>query len=198
LCSWLNFFEDFYMAKTKNNTNWLQTISIRLSRVHFVYIAVYMASIIVFDSWNLFTHPAIGDRWTAAAILLILNTVCWYVSRIKFNSDTIYIFLVILLVIADIIFAATNVYWERGLASKAVALFAIPIITAAALRSRSTILAAASLSTAAYSLTVIRYYNLHYGESLRIELYGYVGLFCAVFFILAALLMIIIQPNNDA
>jgi hypothetical protein len=167
--------------KLKQTTNWLQATSIRLTRIHFLYIAAYMASIIVFDSWNLLTHPAVAQRWTAAGILLILNTVFWYISRMKFSSNSIYIALVLALIAADIVFASFNIYWERGLASKSVLLFAIPIITAATLRSRSTLLAATTLCAAAYSTVAIRYFNLHYGESYRIELYGYVGLFCAVF-----------------
>jgi hypothetical protein len=184
------------MIKTKKNSSWLQATAVRVSRIHFIYVAAYMAAIIVFDSWNLFTHVEISNRWTIAAVLLILNTICWYVARIRFSADTIYIVLILFLVIADIIFAATNVYWERGLASKSVALFTIPIVTAACLRSRSTVLAATSLSMAAYSLSTIRYYNLHYGESFRVELWGYVGFFCAVFFILALLLNVIIQPKD--
>jgi hypothetical protein len=185
------------MSKSKTLHSWLQSTALRVTRIHFIYIAAYMVSIVVFDSWNLFTHVDIGNRWTAAAILLIINTVCWYLTRIKFSSETIYFMLVIVLVLADIIFAATNIYWERGLASKSVILFAIPMVTAATIRSRSTILAAASLCSAAYSTSAIRYYNLHYGESFRIELYGYVALFCAVFFILAALLNVIVQPRDS-
>jgi hypothetical protein len=184
------------MAKSKTLNSWLQSTAVRVTRIHFLFIAAYMASIVAFDSWNLFTHADIGNRWTAAAILLIINTVCWYIARIKFSTETIYLILIIALVLADIVFAATNIYWERGLASKSVILFAVPIITSAATRSRSTILAAASLSSAAYSTSAIRYFNLHYGESFRIELYGYVGLFCAVFFILAALLLVIVQPRD--
>jgi hypothetical protein len=184
------------MAKTKQLTSWLQSTAVRVTRIHFVYIAVYIASIVIFDSWNLYTHTAIGNRWSAASILLVINTVCWYMARIKFARESIYIMLVIVVIIADIVFAATNVYWERGLASKAVLLFAVPIVTAATLRSRSTLLAVASLSTAAYSGSVVQYYNMHYGESFRVELYGYVGLFCALFFILAALLLVIIQPKD--
>jgi hypothetical protein len=180
------------MAKSKTLNSWLQSTVVRVTRIHFLFIAAYMASIIAFDSWNLFTHADIGNRWTAAAILLIINTVCWYIARIKFSTETIYLILIIAIVLADIVFAATNVYWERGLASKSVILFAVPIITSAATRSRSTIL----LSSAAYSTSAIRYFNLHYGESFRIELYGYVGLFCAVFFILAALLLVIVQPRD--
>jgi hypothetical protein len=185
------------MSKTKTLNNWLQATTVRVSRIHFIYIAVYIASIIIFDSWNLFTHIEIGNRWTAAGILLIINTACWFIARIKFSSATIYMVLIMLLIIADIIFAAVNVYWERGLASKAVALFAIPIVTSATLRSRSAVLATASLCTAAYSISAVRYYNLHYGESFRVELYGYVGLFCAMFFILAALLLVIIIPKEN-
>jgi len=183
--------------KSLSNVNWLQSTAVRVTRVHFLYIAAYMASIVIFDSWNLYTHPEIGNRWTAAAILLVVNTIIWYTARIRFNSDTVYILLVLALVVADIIFAGTNVFWERGIASKAVALFAIPIITAAALRSRSALLATTTLCAAAYSTAVIRYFNLHYGESFRVELYGYVFFYCAVFFVFSWLLLVIIRPGND-
>jgi hypothetical protein len=184
------------MAK-KNVINWLQATAVRITRVHFVYIAAYMASIIVFDSWNLFPHPDIANRWSLAAVLLIINTIVWYIARIKFSSDSIYIGLILALIIADIVFASFNVYWERGLASKAVALFAIPIITSASLRSRSSLLATTTLSVAAYSLATVRYFNLHYGESFRAELYGYVGFYCVIFFVLAALLLVVIRPSNQ-
>lgn len=177
--------------------NWLQATAVRVCRVHFLYVAAYMASLIVFDSWNLLTHPDLANRWTVAVLLLVANTVIWYVSRLKFSSDSVYLGLILALVLADIIFAGFNVYWERGLASKAVALFAIPIITSATLRSRSSLLASTTLSIAAYVVATMRYFNLHYGESFRIELYGYVGFYCAVFFLLAGLLLIIIRPKDN-
>jgi hypothetical protein len=182
--------------KIKQTTNWLQSNTVRVTRVHFMYVAAYMASIVVFDSWNLLTHPDVAQRWTAAGALLVLNTVFWYVARMKFSSDFVYVSLVLALIAADIIFAGYNVYWERGLASKSVLLFAIPIFTSATLRSRSALLATTTLSAAAYSISTIRYFNLHYGESYRVELYGYVGLFCAIFFVLAWLLLIIIRPED--
>jgi hypothetical protein len=186
------------MAKSsKSLVNWLQSTAVRVTRVHFLYIAAYMGSTIVFDSWNLFTHPEIANRWTIAAILLILNTIFWYVARIKFSNDTVYIFLILGLVVADILFASMNVYWERGLASKAVFLFAVPIVTSACLRSRSALLATTTLCVAAYSLSVMRYFNLHYGESFRVELYGYMAFYCALFFVLASLLLIIIRPRGN-
>ena len=183
------------MSKTKlQNPSWLQATAVRVTRGHFLYVFAYMVAIVVFDSWNLLTHSAVSTRWTAAAVLLVFNTLVWYCSRIKFSDSSIYFFLVAALIVADMVFAGFNVYWERGLASKAVALFAVPIITSATLRSRSTLLATAILSSAAYSVAAVRYFYLHYGESFRVELYGDLFFYCSLFFVLSWLLWITITP----
>ena len=156
-----------------------------------------MISIIIFDSWNLFTHEAVSERWTFAGGLLALNSLLWYAARMKFKKESVYVNLVLLLIAADLVFAAFNVYWERGLASKSVILFAVPLITAATLRSRSTLLATSALATAAYSTATVRYFFAHYGESYRVELYGYVAFYCALFFVLSWLLFIIIRPTKE-
>jgi hypothetical protein len=187
------------MAKKQTSrAGWLQTNAIRVTRVHFLYAVSYMLALVVFDSWNLYTHDAIVQRWTLAAILFILTTVLWYLSRLKFSTDSLYVALVLLLVLADIVFAATNVYWERGMASRSVALFAIPIITAASLRSRSILLASTALSMAAYSLAAVRYFFQHYGEGYRVELWGNLLFYSAVFFVFGWLLMVIIRPTNES
>lgn len=165
--------------------------------MHFVYIAFYIASIIVFDMWNLYTHVAIAQLWTAAGMMLVLNTVLWYVARMNFSNNNVYVTVILLLIVADIIFASYNVLWQKGLASKSVMLFAVPIVTAAVLRSRSTLLATTTLCAAAYSTISVRYFFQHYGESYRVELYGTVGFYCAIFFVLAGLLMVIILPKNE-
>jgi hypothetical protein len=176
---------------------WLHTTAVRVTRVHFVFILAYIVSIIVFDSWNLYTHDAARQLWTAAGVLLIINTVLWYLARMKFSKLSWYVVIVMLLVVADIIFAAYNVSWQRGLASKSVMLFAIPIVTAATLRSRSALLATTTLSAAAYSLAAVRYFFGNYGQAYRIELWGTVAFYSAVMFVLAFLLMVIIIPKNE-
>ena len=177
--------------------SWLQTTAIRVTRVHFLFIASYILATIVFDSWNLYTHEAVSQLWTAAGILLAVNTVLWYMARIRFSSSSIYVVIVLLLILADIIFASYNVYWQRGLASKAVVLFTVPIVTSATLRSRSTLLAATLLSAAAYSTTSVRYFFHNYGEAYRVELWGTIGLYSALFFVLACLLLVIILPTEE-
>ncbi len=187
------------VAKKKNNylSNWLHTTAVRVTRVHFAFIGAYILSIVVFDSWNLYTHDAARQLWTAAGVLLIVNTVLWYLARMKFSKLSWYVVIVMVLVVADILFAAYNVSWQRGLASKSVMLFTIPIITAATLRSRSALMAATTLSVAAYSLAVVRYFFSNYGQAYRIELWGTVAFYSALMFILAFLLMIIVVPKEE-
>lgn len=185
------------VKKAKTASNWLQTAAVRVTRVHFVYIAAYIASILVFDTWNLYTHEATAQLWTAGGIMLALNTVLWYVARMNFSNKNIYPLIVLMLIVADIIFASYNVLWQGGLASKSVMLFAVPIVVAAVLRSRSTLLATTTLCAAAYSTVSVRYFFQNYGESYRVELYGTVGFYCALFFVLAGLLAVIIVPRNE-
>src|SRR5215208_3794002 len=110
--------------KSKSLINWLQTTAVRVTRVHFLFIAFYILSVIVFDSWNLFTHEATSQLWTAAGLMLAANTILWFLARMRFSSSNAYIGIVMVLVTADIAFASYNVVWQRGLSSKSVILFA--------------------------------------------------------------------------
>jgi hypothetical protein len=185
-------------AKTTGPNSWLQNATVRATRIHFLYIAAYILNIIMFDSWNLIPHDAVAQRWTAAGLLLGVNTVLWYVARMKFNGTRLYTTMLWVLITADIAFAGYNVFWQRGMASKAVMLFAIPIITAAMTRSRSAVLATATLCTAVYTTAAVRYFNLHYGEGFRVELYGEILFYSAVFFVIVWLLFVLIRPGSDA
>lgn len=170
---------------------------LRIARVHFVYIAVYMLSIIIFDSWNLISHEAVAQRWTLAGALLVINTITWYLCKLRLTNQNIYKILLVILILADIAFAAMNIYWQRGMASKSVALFIIPLVSAAMVRSRSLVLATAGLSTAAYSIAAVRYFYDNYGQGFKVELYGEVFLYSALFFVIAGLLMISFRPAPD-
>lgn len=178
------------MAKQTDLLKDTRHIVLRISRVHFVYILAYMASIIIFDSWNLLAHEAVVQRWTAAGALLVVNSVVWYLCRARLKSRTFYTVLLAVLLLCDIVFAAANVYWTRGMASKYVLLFAVPIISAGLSRSRSLLLTVTAVSAAVYSVAVVRYFYQNYGQGLRVELYGEIMLSGAVFFVLAVLMMI--------
>jgi hypothetical protein len=175
----------------------IRHVLLRISRVHFFYIAAYTLAIIIFDSWNLLAHEAVTQRWLLAALLLSINTVIWYLCRLRLQNQNVYRVLLWILLTADILFAAYNVYWQRGMASKSVMLFAIPIISAGLSRSRSLLIAISSLSVAAYTLTAVKYFNDNYGQGFRVELYGEITLYSLVFFIIAYLMMISFRPAKD-
>lgn len=183
--------------KSKAQNHWLQTTAVRVTRVHFLFIAAYILATIVFDSWNLYTHEAVTQLWTAAGVLLVINTTLWFLARQNYANKSFYVFNVLGLMLADIAFAAYNVYWQQGLASKSVILFTVPIVAAASLRSRSILLGTATLCAAAYSTVSVRYFFENYGQGYRVELWGTIGLYSAVFFVLALLLMVIIKPTKE-
>jgi hypothetical protein len=183
--------------KSKTLNQWLQTAAVRTTRVHFLFIGAYILATIIFDSWNLYTHEAVTQLWTAAGVLLVINTALWFLARQDYVNKSLYVFHIITLVLADIAFAGYNVYWQQGLSSKSVLLFTVPIVTAAVLRSRSILFGTATLCAATYSTVSVRYFFENYGQGYRIELWGTIGLYSAVFFILALLLLIVIKPAKE-
>jgi len=182
------------MVKMQNN--WLQYNLLRVSRVHFGFVLAYAASIVAFDSWNLIPPEGLAQRWTLAALLLIITTACWYLAQVRIKHVSYYQALAWLLIIADVMVAGFTVYAERGMASRAVALFAIPIVIAATLMSRSALFATAFLSTAVYSLAAVRYFAAFPSEGYKVELYGVIAFYSACFFILAAFLNIIRRQSS--
>ena len=186
------------MAKKTNATaNWLQTTAVRLTRVHFLYVAFYFVSIVIFDSSNLYSHQAIAELWTGGGVLLGAVAFIWLIARLKVTNYWFYVFVVVALIATDITFASYLVWWQRGLYSKSVVLYTVPIISAAALRSRSLLLTTTAISAAAYSTISVRYFFDNYGLGYRVELWGTIGFFSAMMFVLALLLMVVIKPTSE-
>jgi hypothetical protein len=59
------------------------------------------------------------------------------------------------------------------------------------------LLTTTTVSAAAYSTVSVRYFFQNYGMGYRVELWGTVGFFSAMLFVLALLLMVIIQPTKE-
>ncbi len=184
------------MAQKQKQVSWLQPSVVRVTRVHFFYVLAYAASIIIFDSWNLITPQAVGQRWTMAALMLVVTTWIWYMARSIVNNVAYHKAMIWGLVLMDIGVAGFNVYTQRGMASLAVALFAVPIIISAVLLNRSALFATAALSTAIYALATTRYFTENFGEGYKIELYGTISFYSAIFFVLAGLLWVVVRANR--
>lgn len=181
-------------AKTKHNS--IQSVVQSTSRIHLLYILIYAMSIVIFDTWNLITHEGIAQRWTLAGTAFIVNIVVWYLARLGVRTPIYYKLLVLCLIVTDIIFASVNVYWERGMSSRSVMLYTVPIIVSYVLASRKALLATSAVCASAYVMTVTRYFHQHYGEGYKVELYGVTFFYAAIFFVLAWFLTIPLRSKG--
>ena len=168
----------------------------RLSSVHFLYVVAIIGQIIIFDSGKLIPPEVVLQRWAATALFTLVIALVWYASYNKSPSDATSKKLLASLVVADIVMASVNVYTQRGMASRAVMLYAIPIVVAAAINRRSAILASAIISAAAYLATCVAYFVLHFNEGYKLELYGEAGFYAALFIVLGLTLWSIVKPKQ--
>ena len=184
--------------KTVDFSDWLRPSLIRIARFHYLLLGVYAVQTIVMDAWHIIVPEIVLQRWIAAALLLSITAVVWYLAHNRSNDIPTYKRLVFMLITADIFMAAFNVYIERGMASRATLLFAIPIAVSAVLLSRSAIYATAALSTAAYLTAAVSYFVLNFNEGYKTELYAVTGFYVAIFFVLAGLLSSLIKFSGQS
>jgi len=128
----------------------LQTDTLQISRIHFIYVFAYAGLTGAYGAWKLVTPEALAQRWMV-----------------------------------------------RGMASRAVLLFCLPIAMSAALRSKTALYGTAAVSAMAYSLAAIKYFMDYPSEGYKVELYGDVLFYSALFFVLAAMLSALAINRNS-
>jgi hypothetical protein len=176
---------------------WLRVSALRLSRIHFIYALAIAIQIIVFDAGKLITPNIVLLRWLAVALLVVAATGVWVLAHNKNNDANFYKLLIVILISADILFAAYSVYLQRGMAARAVFLFVIPVITSTVLLNRAAIYATAIVSAAAYFVAAISYFVLNFNEGYKLELYGEVGLYATLLLVLAGLLSAFVKFKEE-
>lgn len=172
----------------QKHPHWLKNSLVRVSQIQLLLGIAYIGQIIAFDAAKLITPEVVLKRWYAVAGLIIVSAAVWYLARGKVTHTNTYKVLAWLLIFADIAFAAFNVYTQRGMASRAVVLFFIPIIISTILLSRVALFATAVICAAVYATTAVAYFVNYFNEGYKIELYGEVLFYCGSFLIAAGLL----------
>lgn len=158
-----------------------------VNRVLFLFIGIFAGSIVISDAWNLIPPSVVLQRWTLVTLMLIVNGAIWYAVRQTKSSVLLQSYAWILSV-TMIAVATIMVFAQRGMASKAVALYVLPLIVISVLRSRAALLTTAILVFATYSLAVIRYFVTSPGEGYKVELYTELLFYGSFFFVVAGLL----------
>lgn len=177
--------------------NLIRNNLVRVSKIHFLFVAVLVAQIIIYDASKLIPPSDVLKRWIITAALLVVTTSVWYLAKNKSTSDTQDRFLVLTLILSDILLVSSSVYMQRGMASRAVALYAIPILVSAILMKRSAVYATAALCIAAYTLTAVAYFVLNFNEGYKIELYGEIGFYSVGFLILSGLVATLLPKKGN-
>lgn len=181
-------------AKSKVTlSSWLHVSLQRVAVFHFLLLVGYLVQLIIYDASKVITPEVVLWRWLAAGGVLAATVVVWYLAHNQGNDIATYKRLTFLLVTADVAFASFNVYTQRGMASRAVALYALAIATAAILLSRAALFTAAILSSVAYGVTAVTYFTLNFNEGYKAELYGEVIFYSFAFLVLAGLLSTLVR-----
>lgn len=168
--------------------HWLRHGVIKTSQIHLLLILAYALQIVAYDASKLITPDVLLKRWFAAAALTGICVAVWYLARSQATSLNNYKILAWLIILSDIAFAAFNVYTQRGMSSRAVLLFFIPIIVSTILLSRVALFSTAFLCIAAYTTAAIAYFVNYFNEGYKIELYGEIIFYSTTFVVAAALL----------
>jgi hypothetical protein len=182
--------------KQSKNTNDTQLSVTRASRTVYFFIALYMLSIIIFDSGNLITREAIIQRWTLATLLLLVNTAVWFGASQKWRLTTGK--LPVVLALALLVFAGFTTYWERGMASSSTIFYALPILVIALSKNRHALQAFAILSAGTYAFASVKYFNDYFNEGYRVQLWGTILLVSASIAAISWLTMIIAGLRRDS
>lgn len=175
---------------------WLRSALVRLSRIHFILLVAYAITVAVYDSAHLMTPDIIMRRAILVSVILAGTCVIWYASHKEQADSKYYKRLLYALIALDLVLAGFSVYFDRGVASRDVVLFMLPIISSAALINRSAIYGTAIASAAVYFLSAMRYYYIRPNEMLHVELYGMLSFHMLLFFIASALLWVIVRARK--
>lgn len=166
-------------------------------KIHFALAGLFTAQIILYDASMLIEPEVVLDRWFVVSMLLLISGFIWYFVKSKSGNVISYKALLLAMMMADMALASFSVYSTRGMASKAVLLFILPIIISGLLKSKSALYATAIVSIAVYTLTSIAYFVWNFNEGYKVELYGEVGFYSAMFLVVAALLSTVLHPKNN-
>jgi hypothetical protein len=182
-------------AVTVHHT-WLRSASLRVTRARFAFLLAVGISIGVFNAAHLMPPPLIEQRVITTAVAVFLNVFLWYFSHRHTTNPNYYRILLMIQIVADIVFASFMIYSDRGAASRSVIFYAIPILVAGTLVSKSALYGTAALCTAAYCLVGMHYFYVHTNEMLHAELYGVLVLYSAMFFVMAAMLWAVVRARK--
>jgi hypothetical protein len=185
--------------KRKNNVpkDDIQLSLTRATRTIYFFIALFILSIVLFDSGNLITREAIIERWTLATIALVINTFVWFGASQNWSFVSRKLPIAVLATVL-LLFAGFMTYYERGMASTSTIMYALPILIISMAKNRHALQAFTVLAIGTYSFAAVKYFNDYFNEGYRIQLWGTIVLVCGTIIAVSWLTMIIAGLRRDS
>lgn len=165
-------------------------------KAHFLLAGAYIAQLILFDASKLIPPEVVKERWLSVALFVVAIALIGYLVKINPYRTKLHRILILVLATIDMAFASHNVYLTRGMASRAVVLFIVPLCVVALLMSLSALLMTATVCAAVYITTCVSYFVNNFNEGYKVELYGEVGLYSASFYVFAYLLWAVVKNRK--
>lgn len=182
-------------TKTKKDHSSSRTTLIRISKIHLIIGLIFAVQIIIYDAGKLITPEAVLKRWIIAGGLVLAAAVCWYLARIN-DSKTVIKNLAWFLIIVDLLVASFSVYMQRGMASRAVLLFVLPLLVAGAMHRMGMIYLTAIMAVVAYVITAVAYFVINFNEGYKLELYGEISFYSAMILAISAMIWALVKSKH--
>ncbi len=154
----------------------------KLAKINFMFVSVFAIYTIIFDAGNILTREDVYHRWIFAVLLTAVFSLFWVATK-KAKTTTVLFGSLVLCVVAELTLAGFMTYWERGMASMSTVLFILPIASMALTASRTYTIGTALFATAIYIGACTKYFYDFFNEGYRVQLYGQIFFFSAVFLI---------------
>jgi len=169
----------------------------RMTGLHFLYIIALIAQLIAYDAGKIIEPIVVLRRWGVIALLIVVVAAIWYWVQKKNVTQSTLHKLAFILISVDIFVASFHVYIQRGMASKSVFLFIVPLLVAACLQRKSALISTSLFCVAAYILSSIAYFVLNFNEGYKLELYGELGFYSAVLLLTSLALWLVSRPQQS-
>lgn len=176
---------------SQKHRTWLRSGLLRLCRAHFVVFLAYAILVAVFDSARLVTPDVTVRRAVFVAIAMLTTVTVWFMGHKEQAESSFYRRRIYALIAADIVFISLSIYFDRGVASREVALYALPIVSAGTLINRSALFGVAAASSIAYFATVMKYRFAYPNEMYNVELYGMMAFYILFMFVVGSLVWVV-------
>lgn len=163
----------------------LYTSSKLISVISIFFAFAFVGFMSANQAWGLQTQEVLNIQWIGLAISTIVFIILAVLAFRPKKSYAYYVSVLLLQSITYIILISVIVYYQRGMASNAIVLYCLPLISVMISRTAVAIFAVSVASILGYALAILKYFQDYPSEGYRIELYGQMLFYAFIMLLIA-------------